>query len=185
MTSQSTSAAPLPVPQRPPGAGDGDGLVELTRAQCLALLATQDVGRLVFTSASLPAIVPVAYLLDGDSIVLRTSAGSRVARHAVDTVVAFEVDQVSRSLHSGWSVVVTGRSAREEDPGVVARLQQKLPRWVGGERDVVLRIGLELVTGRRVPFAGSAARGGPSRAPGPASRTGLHDQGGDGGIAPG
>jgi len=132
---------------------DGDGLAELTRPQCLALLATQDVGRLVFTAASLPAIVPVAYLLDGDAVVLRTTAGSRAARNAVDTVVAFEVDQVSRSLHSGWSVVVTGRSSRVTDPGEVGRLQSRLPRWVGGEREVVVRVGLEIVTGRRIPLS--------------------------------
>lgn len=154
MASSETSSSRLPVPRTTRGFDDADGLVELTRPQCLALLATQDVGRLVFTSGSLPAIVPVAYVLDGDSIALRTATGSRVARHALDTVVAFEVDQVSRSLHSGWSVVVTGRSTREEDPATVARLTRELPRWVGGERDVVLRIGLELVTGRRIPLAG-------------------------------
>ncbi len=154
MKAHDRSTAHPPVPGSPRMPADADGLVELTRAQCLALLATQDVGRLVFTSASLPAIVPVAYVLDGDSIAVRTTAGSRVARHALDTVVAFEVDQVSRSLHSGWSVVVTGRSSREQDPATVARLQRELPRWVGGERDLVLRIGVDLVTGRRIPLAG-------------------------------
>ena len=144
----------LPGPSGGSAATDADGLVELTRAQCFALLATQDVGRLVFTAGSLPAIVPVAYALDGDTLALRTAAGSRIARHAVDTVVAFEVDQVSRSLRGGWSVVVTGRSRRETDPVEAARLQQELPRWVGGERDVVVRVGLELITGRRIPFAG-------------------------------
>ncbi len=154
MKSQDPSTSYVPVPGASTAPDEGDGLVELTRPQCLALIATQDVGRLVFTSGSLPAIVPVAYALDGDSIALRTAAGSRIARHADDTVVAFEVDQVSRSLHTGWSVVVTGRSSREHDPGTVARLQRELPRWVGGERDVVLRISLELVTGRRTPLAG-------------------------------
>ncbi len=154
MKSQDPSTSYVPVPGAPTAPDEGDGLVELTRPQCLALIATQDVGRLVFTSGSLPAIVPVAYVLDGDGIALRTAAGSRIARHAVDTVVAFEVDQVSRSLHSGWSVVVTGRSWREEDPAAIARLQHDLPRWVGGERDLVLRIGVDLVTGRRIPLAG-------------------------------
>lgn len=134
-----------------PALADGEGLLELPRPLCLRLLAGHDVGRLVFSAAGLPAVVPIAYLLDDESIVVRTSEDSRVARHALDTVVAFEVDELEPSVRRGWSVVVTGRTSRVSDPAELARLQPQLPMWVGGDRNLVLRIGLELVTGRLVP----------------------------------
>ncbi|MGN6330140.1 MAG: pyridoxamine 5'-phosphate oxidase family protein, partial [Motilibacteraceae bacterium] len=108
-----------------PALADGEGLLELPRPLCLRLLAGHDVGRLVFSAAGLPAVVPIAYLLDDESIVVRTREDSRVARHAMDTVVAFEVDELEPSVRSGWSVVVTGRTSRVGDPGELARLQPR------------------------------------------------------------
>lgn len=138
-------------PRSAPALADGEGLLELPRPLCLRLLAGHDVGRLVFSAAGLPAVVPIAYLLDDQSIVVRTSEDSRVARHAMDTVVAFEVDELEPSVRSGWSVVVTGRTSRVSDPAELTRLRPQLPMWVGGDRNLVLRIGMEMVTGRLVP----------------------------------
>ncbi|MGN6330507.1 MAG: hypothetical protein ACTHOD_02510, partial [Motilibacteraceae bacterium] len=68
-----------------------------------------------------------------------------------DTVVAFVVDELEPRVRRGWSVVVTGGTSGVGDPGERAGLPPGLPRWVGGDRNLVLRIGLELVTGRLVP----------------------------------
>src|SRR5262249_17793270 len=100
------------------------GIEVLDHDQCLSLLSTEDVGRLAVISAGVPIILPINYVLDGDTIVFRTAAGTKFEegqRHRV----SFEVDRFDRDEHSGWSIVVTGRveevTDRSRDFG---RLQQ-------------------------------------------------------------
>src|SRR5690348_12639752 len=80
----------------------------LDAAACYELLATDSVGRVVFTDKGLPAVLPVNYVLQGHRIVFRTAAGSRLAAAVTGQVVAFEVDQLDRESRIGWSVVATG-----------------------------------------------------------------------------
>jgi nitroimidazol reductase NimA-like FMN-containing flavoprotein (pyridoxamine 5'-phosphate oxidase superfamily) len=68
------------------------GVHVLSRDECLSLLASMPVGRLVFTDRALPAIVPVNFVLSGGHIVLRTGATSSLAAAVRGSVVAFEVD---------------------------------------------------------------------------------------------
>jgi nitroimidazol reductase NimA-like FMN-containing flavoprotein (pyridoxamine 5'-phosphate oxidase superfamily) len=130
---------------------DASGLEVLPREDCVALLRGQAVGRVVFTSAALPAVLPVNYLVDGDdAILLRTSARTRLAS-TVGAVVAFEVDDLS-GPDTAWSVVVTGRLSIVRDREERARIDAlDLRSWLPDERDVVLRIEPELVSGRRLP----------------------------------
>lgn len=130
----------------------------LTRGQCLALLSSVEIGRVVFTDQALPAILPVTFVVDGDAVVFRTSTGSRLARAADRAVLAFEADDVRPATHSGWSVVVTGQAEVESDPSQQARLDARLHAWVPGFKDVFVRIPLTVVTGRQVDGAGSGER---------------------------
>jgi nitroimidazol reductase NimA-like FMN-containing flavoprotein (pyridoxamine 5'-phosphate oxidase superfamily) len=122
----------------------------LTTQQSRELLDTTPVGRVVFTDRALPAVLPVAFVLDADSVVIRTARGSRLARAARDAVLAFEADHISPRTQSGWSVVVTGQAEVETDPGEIQRLGALLRAWVPGLKDVFIRIPLTVVTGRRV-----------------------------------
>ena len=126
------------------------GLGELDRAECLALLGTVPVGRLVHTVRALPAIVPVPYALLSDGIYLRTAAD--LARSAPEgDVVAFEADAFDARMRAGWTVVVVGRAVQVSDRSALVPLADPpvLP-WAGRPGERLLRVGLELVSGRRL-----------------------------------
>ena len=65
-------------------------------------------GRVGISVHGTPLVFPVNYVLDGEAIVFRTGAGSKLAA-AERGPVCFEVDGVDREHHSGWSVLVGGR----------------------------------------------------------------------------
>lgn len=130
---------------------DSAGLQVLSREECLDLLGSTAVGRLVYTDRALPVVHPVVYVLDGESVVLRVPEGSAtlVAR---DTIVAFQIDDVAGDLSRGWSVMAVGHVTEVDDEAHLARLRE-LPlasRGWGG-RDHYLVVALEVLSGRRIP----------------------------------
>lgn len=129
----------------------------LTKEQSRDALTRAAVGRVVFTDRALPAVLPVTYIVDGDTIVIRTARGSRLARAADGAVLAFETDELNASTRSGWSVVVTGEAYVETDPDEQARLAELLEPWVPGVKAVFIRIPLTVVTGREVVGAAGVA----------------------------
>lgn len=120
-------------------------LQELTREECLALLAVYSVGRIaVIGDDNMPFVVPVNYRLSADSVVFRTDAGTKLdalQRHPV----AFQIDAIDPIERSGWSVLVRG-IAHEVTPqemesvhvepwiGPKAHLIQLVPRSISGRR---------------------------------------------------
>jgi hypothetical protein len=128
---------------------DRNGLEVLTRAEAIALLRTQQVGRLVYTRRTLPAITPVNYVVGDSALLVWTGPLWTVAPAVCGTLVAFEVDEVNRALCRGWSVSVTGRAAPATDPleWAWACLDGPVP-WVTAPGDGLLRIPLMVVTGR-------------------------------------
>jgi hypothetical protein len=134
-------------------------LVHLDRASCLALLAAQPVGRLVFTQRALPDVLPVNYLLDGENVLIRLGSGSSAAVATRDSVVAFEVDDIDVGSQTGWSVTVVGRAHEIVDSAELRRASALgLVSWTGDQQDHFLSITAEKITGRRLfhPAATSA-----------------------------
>jgi uncharacterized protein len=130
---------------------DASGLEVLSEEEALALLATASVGRLVYSDRALPAVVPVAFTLDGTDIVIRTGRRSGPATHTSGNVVAFQVDDIA-TAGSGWTVVVTGRIERVDADAEIARLGAlRLPTWAPAASDQYLRLRPELISGRRIP----------------------------------
>ncbi|MFC4470161.1 pyridoxamine 5'-phosphate oxidase family protein [Streptomyces xiangluensis] len=129
-----------------------DGFRELARQECLRLMATVPVGRIVYTRRALPAVLPVNFGLDDDgTVLLRTSATSELVRAIDGAVVAFETDDVDADRHSGWSVVVTGTATVVTDPAEHECLSRTGPdSWVPAQRELFVRIEPELVTGREL-----------------------------------
>jgi nitroimidazol reductase NimA-like FMN-containing flavoprotein (pyridoxamine 5'-phosphate oxidase superfamily) len=103
---------------------DGSRLEPLAVEECLTLLATEDVGRLVVVLAGRPLVFPLNYALDGDAVVFRTAPGTKL--HAIDrSLVAFEVDRWTTSPQSGWTVTVQGWAQEitsADAPGLRERL---------------------------------------------------------------
>ena len=129
---------------------DERALVVLSQRECLALLRTEQVGRVVFTEKALPAVIPVTFAVLDDAIVLATRAGSRLARCARGGVLAFEADRLDPVTRTGWSVVVTGMAEYVTDPVDEARIRTVLDPWAPGGNNLVLRLPLTVITGRRI-----------------------------------
>ena len=89
----------------------------LDRATCLELLAHHGfVGRLGFVVDGRPIILPVNYIVDGDSVVFCTASGTKLNTIRGGANVAFEVDDSVPLHHSGWSVLVQGHADLVTDP---------------------------------------------------------------------
>lgn len=132
-------------------------LVELTREECMELLKTGVVGRVVFVDDDGPGAVPVNYGLAGDEILVRVAETSDL-RTLVQAPVAFEVDRTDPEQQLGWSVLVRGHGREvptDEVPALVARARESSPHpWAEGVHNNWLAITIASVTGRRLdePF---------------------------------
>jgi Pyridoxamine 5'-phosphate oxidase len=141
----------------------------LDRKQCLELLQTVRVGRLVFTEDALPAVQPVNFRLFRDNVVIRVAGGVKLAAAARNFVVAFEADELDPDLRTGWSVTVVGHAQRITDVDELVEVSGTfIQPWVDGKRDHFIRIRTEKVTGRRLREPGSR-QAFPSSAQGPAA----------------
>jgi hypothetical protein len=131
---------------------DLQNVTALSREDSMALLRSVPVGRVVFSHRALPAITPVNFsvLANGD-VVIRTGLGSRLSAATKGTVVAFETDSYDGVSREAWSVVVTGRAEHVASEDELASIEGALRApWVSGERGIVIRIGAEIVEGRRI-----------------------------------
>jgi nitroimidazol reductase NimA-like FMN-containing flavoprotein (pyridoxamine 5'-phosphate oxidase superfamily) len=128
-------------------------LTEIPVDECYRLLRTQQVGRLGVNAEHHPLIFPVNYGMDGETIVIRTSPGTKLtaASHAN---VTFEVDEIDQRERSGWSVLVRGLAEEVTDahaPDLVRRTHAAgASPWAPGDHGHWLRLIPQHVTGRRV-----------------------------------
>lgn len=130
---------------------DSNGLEVLDRGECLALMGSVPIGRLVFTDRALPAIQPVNFVLDGDEVIVRTAKGSKLAAATRRAIVAFETDDFDIERQTGWSVTIVGQAAEITDPVRLRRVSGlPLEPWSPGSRDHFIGISAEQVTGRRI-----------------------------------
>lgn len=137
-------------------------LQKIDVADCLELLGSVSLGRVVYTEKALPAIRPVNHVLDGDAVIIRSHLGGGLATAVGSgrgTVVAYEADVIDPVEHIGWSVVVTGVAHLVADSREVARYEGLLRPWVDMAMDCVIRIEPHLVTGYRVTEAAASEDG--------------------------
>jgi len=134
-------------------AGSAELMAELDTAACGRLLAAKEFGRLAIVDAGEPVIIVLNHLVDKADIMLRTRDDSRLARltaqgHQIRAV--FEVDSAFPVGRAGWSVIASGLLGRETDEERMARTRTKLEAWAQGDRDVVIRLAVNQLSGRRV-----------------------------------
>ncbi len=124
----------------------------LTREECLTLLSQAGIGRVGVSLGGPPEILPVHFCLIDDAIVFRTGEGTKLHAASRGVVVAFEVDDFEIDARCGWSVLVVGRSRRVIHPAEIHDARQRLQPdgWVPGDRDRVVRITPNKISGRRI-----------------------------------
>ncbi len=130
---------------------DESALEQLPSDECLRLMATVPIGRIVYSRRALPAVDLVNFAIDRGDIVIRTDGGGKLAAAAHGTVVAFEADALDVDHQAGWSVTAIGQSREVTDPGDIGRLQAMgLSSWAPGIREHFIRITPQLLNGRRL-----------------------------------
>ena len=124
-------------------------LRHLSTQDCWSLLRVTPVGRVIFTDHALPAALPVNYIVDGTSIIFRTSPTSRLAQATDGQVVGFQVDHLDPVTWSGWSVLAVG-VARPMVAGseMLRATELGLATWAGDGRDLFVKITPGQLTGR-------------------------------------
>jgi nitroimidazol reductase NimA-like FMN-containing flavoprotein (pyridoxamine 5'-phosphate oxidase superfamily) len=147
------------------------GLQQLTKTTSLELLSSVSIGRLVFTHHALPAVRPVNHLVEGESIIVRATAGAAITSAAGrdGAIVAYEADSIDAETQLGWSVIVVGTARLLTDEQAAARYRARLRPWISGVADDVITISADMITGYRMVPTGPAEVGLPSTA-GTASR---------------
>jgi hypothetical protein len=120
----------------------------LDRQQCLALLRTASLGRVVFTHRAMPAVRPVRFAVVGEAVVFGVPAGSSLYAGARDAVVAFEADDFAPDLGAGWYVSLLGRAIDSADADIAGIACACPCPTRAGRR--FLRIPVEAITGHRI-----------------------------------
>lgn len=115
--------------------------------ECRLLLRSEVIGRLaVGERGQAPIVVPVNFIVDGDTIVFRREDGPGLDRMR-EQPVSFEVDRFDLYRRMGWSVLVRG-VAHEITAEDVAHLD--LEPWAPGDKRHWVRIAPTAITGRRI-----------------------------------
>jgi uncharacterized protein len=132
---------------------DRHGLEVLDLAECLALLKSRPMGRLAYVDAGTPVVVPVNHLVDGTTVVFRTTlAGGKLDAATTGQPVAFQLDDHDPARGSGWSVLVQGWLHVVDDAEAVERYEARLDTWASGDLRYAewLRVVPDHVSGRRL-----------------------------------
>ena len=136
--------------------GPGPGLIATLTAvpevECWQLLSTAEFGRLGLLVEDRPEVLPVNYILDGETVLFRTAEGT-VLTKAAFKVVALEADRVDVATHEGWSVLVQG--VAEDISNAIDANSERMRRlslvaWAPAARHRWFRIKPDKVTGRRL-----------------------------------
>jgi transcriptional regulator with XRE-family HTH domain len=144
------SGGTVELPPELGGAGLHPLLEVLSKEQSEAHLAPGGVGRLVFIAERGPVALPVNFrFVDGDVVFRTSDTGSLLT--AAGGTVSFEVDHIDEAMSQGWSVLITGRARRVDEPSELEQLAQLgIDPWPGGESEAVVRIETVEISGRNI-----------------------------------
>jgi nitroimidazol reductase NimA-like FMN-containing flavoprotein (pyridoxamine 5'-phosphate oxidase superfamily) len=138
-------------------------MLELSREECLRLLASHSFGRLAVNMGEGPPVIrSVNYVFDepSQSVVFRTAHGSKFHALLRSARAAFEIDGLDEASRTGWSVIIHGVTDEITNPNEVRRLDSLgLETWAPGRKAHWVHIRAWTVSGRRIVLAGDAVRG--------------------------
>ena len=124
-------------------------LQDLDEGECWELVRSREVGRVAYDDERGPMVVPVTFVLDGESVLFRVAPYTQLARHLPDARAAFEVDEIDYFRRTGWSVVLRGTIQTVQGHDLPAPEARPTP-WPEGQRTLHLKLTPDMVTGRRL-----------------------------------
>jgi nitroimidazol reductase NimA-like FMN-containing flavoprotein (pyridoxamine 5'-phosphate oxidase superfamily) len=135
--------------------GRATEMLELTREDCLQLLATTGLGRIALTVTGWdqPLIRPVNYVFDepSQSVLVRSAPGSKLHALLHSAAAAFEIDGSDPAERTGWSVIISGVTEEITNPAELRRIDGLgLESWAQGRGGRWIRIRANTVSGRRI-----------------------------------
>ena len=144
--------------RNPPGGSAWPGLVRMSEAESMELLASGGLARLVYNGPDGPTALPVVYKVDAGSLVLGTwdpvlfDEDLRTGITYADYQVAVEVDQIDMEAREGWFVLVRGAAHHldteaERAPFIDAGLEP----WVEGVPAHFIRVNPTSIWGSASP----------------------------------
>jgi len=133
---------------------DDTSVEELSLDECWKLLGLEDFGRLAYRLVDEVHLVPINYVVDGRTLLFRTSSGNKLLAAALHSDVAFEIDW--RDDAAAWSVVVRGQLRRlgEDEAHRVDALP--LGHWMPTLKYDVVELMPVSVAGRRFLLSGAS-----------------------------
>jgi general stress protein 26 len=123
-------------------------VTELSEHHAWDFLRRSSIGRLAVSVDNKPAIFPVDFYCDGESILFRTSKGTKLSDLIANDAVAFEADE--HSIRESVSVIVEGHARIITDEAETLRADKSsLPPWIPIAVPVYVRILPTAIHGRR------------------------------------
>ncbi len=139
-----------------PGASVRRVVEQLSESESLRLLASEQLGRLVYTSRYGPTALPVTYRVDQGSLVLGTwdpglfDEDLRTGIAHAEYHVAVEVDQINVQEREGWLVLVQGAAHHLDTEAERAPfLNAGLEPWIDGVPAHFIRVNPTSIWGNR------------------------------------
>jgi nitroimidazol reductase NimA-like FMN-containing flavoprotein (pyridoxamine 5'-phosphate oxidase superfamily) len=118
----------------------------LSREECWALLASEELGHFATAVDGAVDIFPINYVVHDESILFKTAPGSKLENLTANHSVAFEADGGDGSTH--WSVVVHGSAERlASDVDIEGSGLLEFNSWMPGEKWNYVRISAHRITG--------------------------------------
>jgi uncharacterized protein len=119
-------------------------LSHVDEQDCVVLLRSNSVGRVVWNEPGGPMVMPVSYVFTGGNVVFRSSKKGPLAQ-LNERAISFQVDDYDVETHTGWSVLVRGRClASDQEPA-----ELPIP-WAPEHDEVTVVIEPSVITGRAV-----------------------------------
>ena len=115
--------------------------------ECWELLAHDELGRLAYRLVDEVHIVPLNYVVDDRTLLIRTASGNKLLAAALHSDVALEIDW--HDERTAWSVVVRGRLHRLGEAEAHRLDNRSQQPWIDTPKYDVVELVPEVVTGRR------------------------------------
>lgn len=127
--------------------------IELDRNQCLDLLRTARIARVVLSIECLPVALPVNMSVLGEDVMFCTDIGSKLTAGLERQVVSIEADDIDLTYRTGWSVLVTGRAQMVVESATTEWARSHLQAWAPGPHPFLVKVPSTSISGRRLVWA--------------------------------